>query len=59
MRKPVLVLLGFILFAGLFSLWNAFSTTGDFTLILLPGLAAIFIIVVAISIGPWLKKKDR
>jgi hypothetical protein len=52
----VLVLLGFILFAGLFSLWNAFSTTGDFTLILLPGLAAIFIIVVAISIGPWLKK---
>ena len=59
MRKPVLVLLSVIIFAGLFSLWNAFSTEGDFTQILLPALAAIFIIVVAMRIGPWLKKKDR
>lgn len=59
MRKPALALLGIIIFAGLFSLWNAFSTAGDFTMILLPALAAIFIIVIAISIAPWLSNRGH
>jgi hypothetical protein len=59
MRKLVQVLLGFIILVGLFSLWNAFSTVGDFTQILLPALAAIFIIVIAISIVPWLSNRGH
>jgi hypothetical protein len=58
MRKLFLALLGFIIFAGLYSLWNAFSTAGDFTLFLLPALATVFIILVVISVGPWLKNRS-
>ena len=56
MWKFAFALLGFIIFAVLFGL---FSTAGDFTMILLPALAAIFIIVIAISIAPWLSNRGH
>jgi hypothetical protein len=58
MRKLLLALLGFIIFAGLYSLWNAFSAPGDVSQILLPALATVFTIVVVISVGPWLKNRS-
>jgi hypothetical protein len=56
MWKFAFALLGFIIFAVLFGL---FSTTGDLALILLPAFAAIFIIVIAVSIAPWLSNRGH
>jgi uncharacterized membrane protein len=55
MWKFALALVGFIIFVVLFGL---FSTTGDLALILLPAFAAIFIIVIAIGIAPWLHDRS-
>ena len=59
MRKLALALLGVIIFAVLFSLGNATGTAGNLARILFTALAAIFIIVIAIIIGPWLSNRSR
>ena len=59
MWKLALALLGFIIFAVLFSLGNATGTAGNLVRILFTGFAAIFIVVIAISIGPWLSNRSR
>ena len=59
MRKLALALLGVIIFAVLFSLGNASDTAGNLVRILFTGFAAIFIIVIAISIAPWLSNRSR
>ena len=59
MRKLALALLGVIIFAVLFSFGNASGTAGNLVWILFTGFAAIFIIVIAISIAPWLSNRGR
>ena len=59
MWKLGLVLLGFIIFAVLFSLGDASGAAGNLIQILFTAFAAIFIIVVAISIAPWLSNQGR
>ncbi|MBZ0301605.1 MAG: hypothetical protein K8J31_17800 [Anaerolineae bacterium] len=57
MWKVVLTLLGFLIFAVLFSLGDASGAAGSLAQILFTGLAAIFIMIVAISIAPWLNDR--
>ena len=59
MLKLGLVLLGFIIFILLFTIGNASDNGGDFSQILLPALAAIFVMVGTIGIAPWLYEKSR
>jgi hypothetical protein len=57
MWKVVLTLLGFLIFAVLFSLGDTSGAAGSLVQILFTGLAAIFIMIVAISIAPWLNDR--
>jgi hypothetical protein len=50
--------IGFIIFAVLFNLGNAFAAMGNLVQILFTGFAAIYIIVIAIGIAPWLNHKS-
>ena len=59
MWKLGLVLLGCIIFALFILFGNASDTAGTLTQILLPALAAILIIVIAISVAPWLSNRGR
>ena len=57
MWKLGLALLGFIIFAVFFSLGDASGAAGNLARVLFTAFAAIFIIVVAISIAPWLSNR--
>ena len=59
MWKLGLVLLGCIIFALFILFGNASDMAGTLTQILLPALAAILIIVIAISVAPWLSNRGR
>jgi len=58
MYKLALVVMGVFIFAVLFSLGSTSGPAGSLVLILFTGFAAIFIIVVAISIAPWFSNRD-
>ena len=49
--------IGFIIFAVLFNLGNVFAAVGNLVQILFTGFAAIFIIVIALGVAPWLNNK--
>ena len=59
MWKLGLVLLGCIIFALFIVFGNSSDITGNLSQILLPALAAIFIIVIAISVAPWLSNRGH
>jgi lipopolysaccharide export LptBFGC system permease protein LptF len=59
MWKLGLALIGCIIFAVLFSLGDASGAAGNLVYILFTAFAALFIVVVAISIAPWLSKRGR
>jgi hypothetical protein len=59
MWKLALALLGFTIFAVLFSLGSTSGAAGDLILILFTAFTAIFIMGIAISIAPWLSDKSH
>jgi hypothetical protein len=57
MGKVTLVLVGFIIFSVLFGLGNTVDTAGNLARLLFTAFGAIFIMVLAISIAPWIHDK--